>query len=463
MAPAPRFAGLGSQSLRISSAVTSGSFGDQTFSPALVQPAGEGAQTHFDSTFQIGTTLDTVQAGLHLTVSPDSGDGARMSYLRFDDQADGVHVFFDDVKDAGPVGTVADFPETDVATLPRTSIHTVRFAIDFVAGPGNDVVKVYVDGALKATGTTWEDYYRFDPEAAGSGNTVPKVAKLLFRESGTAAPDTAGQGFVIDNLVSASSTPAPATTPPVPTAAVTRLDDFNIDGRTDLVARDAAGALWVYPGNGSGGFLSRQQIGVGWGSMSIVTPGDVTGDGSPDIIAKDSTGRLWLYQGSASRRQIGVGWGSFTLSAAANMNTAGRPDLLARDSAGVLWLYPMTGNAVFGARVKVSAGWNGFTIMGAGDMSGDGRADVVARSSAGVLWLFRGTGTGRVLAATRISSGWQSATAMVTPGNWDRAAGNDLLTRDAAGHLWLNPGNNAGKFGTARQIGSGWNGMTFIG
>jgi hypothetical protein len=30
-----------------------------------------------------------------MTVSPD--DGARMSYLRFEDQADGVHVFFIDV------------------------------------------------------------------------------------------------------------------------------------------------------------------------------------------------------------------------------------------------------------------------------------------------------------------------------------------------------------------------------
>ena len=61
--------------------------------------------------------------------------GGRMSYLRFEDQADGVHVFFDDVTDAGPVGTVATFNETDIATLGRTSAHHIRFAIDFVPGP----------------------------------------------------------------------------------------------------------------------------------------------------------------------------------------------------------------------------------------------------------------------------------------------------------------------------------------
>ena len=36
--------------------------------------------------------------------------------------------------------------------------------------------------SLAATGTTWEDYYRYDPEQLGNGNQVPSVSKLLFRE-----------------------------------------------------------------------------------------------------------------------------------------------------------------------------------------------------------------------------------------------------------------------------------------
>ena len=35
-----------------------------------------------------------------------------MSYLRFEDQSDGVHVFFDDVTDPGPLGTAASFNES---------------------------------------------------------------------------------------------------------------------------------------------------------------------------------------------------------------------------------------------------------------------------------------------------------------------------------------------------------------
>jgi hypothetical protein len=203
--PAAAGYGFGLQSLRLSDAVTSGSFGDQTFSPGLAGPAGESGANHFDSTFWTGTTQATQQPGLHTSVSPDDGNGSRMSYLRFEDQADGVHVFFDDATDPGPLGTPATFNETDIATLSRTSAHSIRFSIDFKPGPANDVVKIYVDGVLAITGTTWEDYYRYDPEQAGNGYQVPNVSKLLFRESGLPSPLNLGNGFLVDNLSLSSS------------------------------------------------------------------------------------------------------------------------------------------------------------------------------------------------------------------------------------------------------------------
>jgi hypothetical protein len=198
--PAAARYGFGAQALRLSDSVTSGSFGDQTFSPGLASPAGESASKHFDASFQIGAAVATEQSGLHMSVSPDNGSGGRMSYLRFEDQLDGVHVFFDDVTDAGPLGTVATFNETDITTLSRTSAHAIRFSIDFKNGPGNDRVKIFIDGRKKATGTTWEDYYRYDPEAAGSGNLVPSTSKLIFRESGDANPLNAGNGFLVDGV-----------------------------------------------------------------------------------------------------------------------------------------------------------------------------------------------------------------------------------------------------------------------
>lgn len=217
--PAAAHYGFGSQTLQISDAVTSGAFGDQTFAPPVAVPAGEATATrYFAASFAIGAAQATQQgsgvpgpdgtcpACAHVSVSPDNGQGARMSYLRFEDQPNGIHVFFDDATDAGPLGTVANFNETDIATLSRRHAHTVTFQMDLKPGPGNDIVKVYIDGRLRAHGTSWEDYYRYDPEQVGSGNTVPTTSTLLFRESGTADPSDAGKGFLIDGVKITTST-----------------------------------------------------------------------------------------------------------------------------------------------------------------------------------------------------------------------------------------------------------------
>ena len=257
---------------------------------------------------------------------------------------------------------------------------------------------------------------------------------------------------------------------PPPPAAVTRVSDFNEDGRTDLVARDSAGQLWLYPGSGTGGFLPRQRMATGWNVFTaIVTPGDVTGDGNGDVLTRNAAGQLRLYPGNgtlgftASRLVGAGGWNAMTaLTAAGDLTGDARPDLLARDSAGRLWLYPMVGTGTFQTRrLTGSSGWNAMNaIMGAGDLSGDGKADLLARDSAGNLWLYRGNGTGALTARTSAGTGWQAMTALVTPGNWDLSGGNDLLARETSGTLWLYAGNNAGQVGAKRQIGSGFAGYT---
>jgi hypothetical protein len=205
---------FGAQTLRFSDAVTSGSFGDQTFAKPLTDAVGEvdstdgsfspgTLQRHFEMQFDLASVLPTLQPGMHLSVSPDRGDGSRMSYLRFEDQADGIHVFFDDVEGTS---NPANFVETDIATVDR-SPHTIKLTMDTLDGPSNDVVKVWVDGVLKITGTSWENYYRYDTEA--SAEQSPRIVKtVLFRESGTANVVDAGHGFLVDNL-SISSGPIP--------------------------------------------------------------------------------------------------------------------------------------------------------------------------------------------------------------------------------------------------------------
>lgn len=205
------YTAFGGQSLRLSNAVTSGCFGDQTFSQSLVDEAGETTagngglsggvrQPYYEAQWDFASTVPGAhQPGLSVVASPDRGDGARMSWVQMADTPTGLAVnFYDYQTGVNETGCTAgtNFVLTNVAGgLDRTVPHTVKVAVAFVDGPANDVVKVYVDGALGHTGTSWEDYFR-----ECEGNPSRTVDSILFRTSGVAAPATLGKGFVVDNL-----------------------------------------------------------------------------------------------------------------------------------------------------------------------------------------------------------------------------------------------------------------------
>jgi len=260
---------FGLQSLRISNAVTSGCFGDMTFAKPLTDAAGEadstdGAysrgtlQNHFEAEFSIRPMQLSEQPGLFLSVSPDRGDGSRMSYLGFEDTPGGIDVIF---YDTPGVTNPANFSPTMVATgLSRAVTHTAKFVIDFVDGPSNDVVDIYIDGVLVHTGTTWENYYRFDSEA--SAEQSPRITKtLIFRTGGAPAPDTLGMGYLIDNLTMSSS---PSTPPPAPVTVT-------IAKYVDGVHADAGNATSLsFPMDAS---WDAENIGAGAGSFALSTVG----------------------------------------------------------------------------------------------------------------------------------------------------------------------------------------------
>lgn len=213
------YASFGSRSLRMSNAVTSGCFGDQTFSKSLTDEAGETTatsagmsggvrKTHFEAQWDFASTTPSAeQPGLSVVASPDRGDGSRMSWVQMTDTATGLGVNFFDVQGTSdPANFVG--PTTVASGLDRALPHTIKITVDFVEGPSNDIVRLYVDGELRLTGTTWENYYRFDSEADPEGGPRT-VDSILFRTGGTAVPILAGFGFLIDNLSMATSN-APA-------------------------------------------------------------------------------------------------------------------------------------------------------------------------------------------------------------------------------------------------------------
>ncbi|MFD4259298.1 trypsin-like serine protease [Streptomyces sp. NPDC058534] len=105
---------------------------------------------------------------------------------------------------------------------------------------------------------------------------------------------------------------------------ITGKGDYNRDGRPDLLARDGSGVLWLYPGTGKAAKAlgTRVRVGGGWSVYNaFATAGDVTGDGRSDLLARDRSGVLWLYKGTGgtgsatfkARVRVGGGWGAFNL------------------------------------------------------------------------------------------------------------------------------------------------------
>jgi len=203
---------FGRRSLRISNAVVSECFSDQTFSKPHFHHAGElhsqqghdgfaGAvrQPDYHAEWDFASTVPGAeQPGLSVIASPDRGDGARMSWVQMKGTPTGLEVNFLDYQEAAnpAVCDENDFVLTNLASgLVRTVPHTIKIRIDFMDGSANDIVKAYVDGILKHTGTTWEDYYR------NCENNPPRIVdSILFWTGEAAAPATTGNGFLIDNL-----------------------------------------------------------------------------------------------------------------------------------------------------------------------------------------------------------------------------------------------------------------------
>ncbi|HEX6761123.1 MAG TPA: hypothetical protein VF086_22335 [Propionibacteriaceae bacterium] len=255
--------GFGDKAVRISNAVMSGSFGDWLFSPAI-DPATENGNREFTAEFTIESAAGAQQPGLQMNVAPQTTGGARMSNLKFVDEADGIHVYFSDVLNLTEtvVFQNSDFRSVDIATLSYDAEHNVKIVMNLYPGPHNDVVQVYIDGSAglvpgrtagaefdgfyapvdnqptinkakagqtiplkwrleaQSFATTWEDYYRYDKESnGGSGAPNPsdahlgygtrQVDSLIFQARCVAAgpcanggllPITDTDGYLIDDV-----------------------------------------------------------------------------------------------------------------------------------------------------------------------------------------------------------------------------------------------------------------------
>ena len=85
--------------------------------------------------------------------------------------------------------------------------------------------------------------------------------------------------------------------------------DFTGDDRSDLLGVTTAGDLYRYRGNGIGGFTgSGVKIGTGWGGFGTVfSLREFTGDRRSDLLGVTIRGELYLYRGNGAGGFAGSG------------------------------------------------------------------------------------------------------------------------------------------------------------
>ena len=222
--------------------------------------------------------------------------------------------------------------------------------------------------------------------------------------------------------------------------------DFNNDGRDDILWRDTAGVFSQWQGQANGSFApasATYQVPESW---AVVATGDFNNDGRDDILWRDGAGTLseWLGQANGSfawnplsNYQIPTSW---TLVGTGDFNNDGRDDILWRDNAGTFseWLGQANGSFAWNPSAVYSVP-NSWTFEDTGDFNGDGRDDVLWRDNAGTLseWLGQANGSfaWNPVSNYAVSPSWT----LETTGDFNKDGRDDIIWRDGSGTLseWL--------------------------
>ncbi|HEX6149388.1 FG-GAP-like repeat-containing protein [Nocardioides sp.] len=195
----------------------------------------------------------------------------------------------------------------------------------------------------------------------------------------------------------------------LPTAdALFNAGDWDRDGFSDLIHRNANGALFLRRGDGKGHFGTRVKLATGFGGVRLLAAvGDMTGDGWPDLMGQPRGSSMRVYPGRglaglkasfvahsaiSAGRQVPVG----------RWNADGAPDSLFRVGS-TLSLYPGNGpgGLVGGQRLEADVSAYDW-IIGVSDLQVTGHADLIVRArSTGRLYALTGSvkgfGTRRTL------------------------------------------------------------------
>jgi hypothetical protein len=267
-----------------------------------------------------------------------------------------------------------------------------------IGGAGADV---FAGLARELNGDTIVDL------SVGDRITVTDIAHAAFSYVHAGSSLSFG-GATVDtgssNVRLVTATAAGGGTDLIAAHRITRLNDFDGNGHSDILWRENGGtfATWGVSGQPAGNQLEGnttfvEGVGTDW---KIAETFDFDGDGRSDILWRNQpTGEFSIWNGA------GTSWtansyfdrvsGDWTVAGVGDLNNDGMDDIVWRQDGGAFATWQSTGSG-FNVNVtfdtSVPPDWK---IVGLADFNGDGKDDLLWRNQgSGALAIWSSTGAG---------------------------------------------------------------------
>jgi Ca2+-binding RTX toxin-like protein len=223
-------------------------------------------------------------------------------------------------------------------------------------------------------------------------------------------------------------------------------NDFNGDGKSDILWRNDNGALSLWQMNGVDVTANNlvASLPLSW---KIAGTGDFNGDKKSDIVWRNQNNAvsLWQMNGSAVElspiisSDLPSSWSS---SETGDFDGDGKSDILWRNDNGAVAIWTMNGAAVTNNKLISGDLPSSWKNAGTGDFNGDGKSDLLWRNDNGAVAIWQTNGTtvtsNNIIAS--LTSDWKAA----GTGDFNGDGKADILWRNDNGavSLWQMDGNN---------------------
>ena len=301
-----------------------------------------------------------------------------------------------------PIQTNPVFNTLD--TLPPISQVTV-----LPANSGTNFTVAWT-GADSGSGIAKYDIYA----STNSGQYVlwqNNVATTSAIYNGQVGKSYAFYSVATDNLGQAEAAPTQAD---ATTRIITGSNDFNGDGKSDILWLNDYGSIALWQMNGatvtSGNLTSTPSIDPSWNNTGT---GDFNGDGKSDILWRNTSGAvaIWQMDGATvtssnltSTPSLDDSWKT---AGTGDFNGDGQSDILWRNTNGAVVVWQMDGNTITTSKLtstpSLDSSWK---TAGTSDFDGDGQSDILWRNDDGsvALWQMNGASITASTAVAKVAT-----------------------------------------------------------